>query len=60
MSRKIAIVGASIDAFIQLHYLISGKNSSSEYDEDQIVLIHDPDKVYPFYYLLLELHYLVE
>ncbi len=48
MSRKIAIVGASIDAFIQLHYLISGKNSSSEYDEDQIVLIHDPDKVYPF------------
>tara|TARA_B100000427_G_scaffold142420_1_gene118616 strand:- start:3064 stop:4413 length:1350 start_codon:yes stop_codon:yes gene_type:complete len=44
---KIAIVGAGIAGITQLQ-MLSGIRGSYEKD-DEIVLIHDPDKVYPFF-----------
>ena len=44
---KIAIVGAGIAGITQLQ-MLSGIRGSYDKD-DEIVLIHDPDKVYPFF-----------
>ena len=48
--RKIAIVGATPEAFIQLSLLINNRryDGKEKYGDDQFTLIHDPDKVYPY------------
>ena len=50
MSRKIAIVGASMEGFMQLALLINNKryDGMEEFGDDEYTLIHDPDKVYPY------------
>ena len=48
--RKIAIVGATPEAFIQLSLLINNRryDGKEKYGDDEFTLIHDPDKVYPY------------
>tara|TARA_B100000927_G_scaffold290637_1_gene290048 strand:+ start:3991 stop:5370 length:1380 start_codon:yes stop_codon:yes gene_type:complete len=50
MSRKIAIVGATPEAFIQLGLLVNNRryDAREKYGDDEFTLIHDPDKVYPY------------
>ena len=50
MSRKIAIVGASMEGFMQLALLINNNryDGMEEFGDDEYTLIHDPDKVYPY------------
>tara|TARA_B100001029_G_C15044459_1_gene446048 strand:- start:250 stop:1608 length:1359 start_codon:yes stop_codon:yes gene_type:complete len=50
MGRKIAVVGASMEGFIQLALLVNGRrwDGREEYPDDEYVLIHDSDKVYPY------------
>ena len=48
MTRKIAVVGASASGFVQLASLqLTKYNLHSIFKDDEYVLIHDPDKVYP-------------
>ena len=48
MTRKIAVVGASAAGFVQLASLqLTKYNLYSMFKDDEYVLIHDPDKVYP-------------
>ena len=48
MTRKIAVVGASAAGFVQLASLqLTKYNLHSIFKDDEYVLIHDPDKVYP-------------
>ena len=50
MKRKIAIVGATMEGFMQLCDLINNKrygDGITKYHDDEYTLIHDPDKVYP-------------
>jgi len=50
MSRKIAIVGATMEGFMQLALLINNKryDGIDDFGDDEYTLIHDPDKVHPF------------
>ena len=48
MGRKIAIVGATIEGFMQLALLVRNRRVYREYADDEYILIHDPDKVYNF------------
>tara|TARA_X000000368_G_scaffold414166_1_gene403535 strand:- start:1752 stop:3110 length:1359 start_codon:yes stop_codon:yes gene_type:complete len=51
MSRKIAIVGASMEGFLQLCDLINNKrygDGLTKYRDDEYTLIHDPDKTHPY------------
>lgn len=50
MPRKIAVVGASIEGFLQLALLINFRRGegSEHFSDDVYTLIHDPDKVYPY------------
>jgi len=51
MGRKIAVVGASMEGFLQLALLVHGRRyygPKHNLTDDEYVLIHDPDKVYPF------------
>tara|TARA_B100001250_G_scaffold410699_1_gene437675 strand:- start:629 stop:1975 length:1347 start_codon:yes stop_codon:yes gene_type:complete len=50
MSRKIAIVGATMEGFLQLALLLNNRryNGVENYSDDEFTLIHDPDKVYPY------------
>ena len=48
MGRKIAVVGASPAGFVQLASLVKHKLRHKKFAGDEYVLIHDPDKVYPF------------
>ena len=48
MSRKIAIVGACMEGFLQLCDLVNNKrygDGLTTYKDDEYVLIHDPSKV---------------
>jgi len=50
MKRKIAIVGATMEGFMQLCDLVNNKrygDGVTKYHDDEYTLIHDPDKVYP-------------
>ena len=48
--RKIAIVGATPESFIQLALLVNNRryDGKEKYGDDEFTLIHDPDKVYPY------------
>ena len=51
MSRKIAIVGACMEGFLQLCDLVNNKrygDGLTTYKDDEYVLIHDPSKVSPY------------
>ena len=48
--RKIAIVGATPESFIQLSLLVMNRryDGKEKFGDDEFTLIHDPDKVYPY------------
>ena len=48
MGRKIAIVGATPAAFMQLASLVFSRGQYDAWKDDEFTLIHDPDKVYPY------------
>ena len=51
MGRRIAVVGACMEGFLQLCDLVNNKrygDGLTVYKDDEYVLIHDPDKVYPY------------
>ena len=48
MGRKIAIVGASIEGFMQLSMLVRHRRVFQEFYDDEYTLIHDPDKVHDY------------
>ena len=51
MSRKIAVIGACMEGFLQLCDLVNNKRYGeglTTYKDDEYVLIHDPSKASPF------------
>ena len=51
MSRKIAVIGACMEGFLQLCDLVNNKrygDGLTKYKDDEYVLIHDPSKVSPY------------
>ena len=48
MGRKIAVVGATPAGFMQLASLVFNRGQYDAWKDDEFVLIHDPDKVYPY------------